>query len=115
MLLQRTYVGSGNAGFVCEQCGADVPPASNGSYRNHCPYCLFSKHLDDAPGDRSSDCQGLMEPVSLVHHGRKGYQIVHRCTVCGAVKRNRVADSGTAPDDPDQLCSLSARAGQTAD
>lgn len=106
MLENITYVGSGNDGFVCDHCGAYVPPVTNGSYRNHCPFCLYSKHMDDAPGDRGSDCRGLMAPVGLIHSGRKGYQIVHRCLLCGAVRRNRIAESGLAPDDIDRLCTL---------
>ncbi|WP_419962425.1 RNHCP domain-containing protein [Psychrobacillus sp. BM2] len=35
------------------------------SFRNHCPFCLFSKHLDNYPGDRSSECQDLMRIVSF--------------------------------------------------
>ncbi|WDF05905.1 RNHCP domain-containing protein [Shouchella hunanensis] len=35
---------------------------ANGSYRNHCPFCLYSKHQDIIPGDRASTCGGLMEP-----------------------------------------------------
>ena len=54
-----------NSQFLCEQCGRHVLPLSNGSYRNHCPFCLFSKHVDILPGDRASDCGGLMEPVGL--------------------------------------------------
>ncbi|HYG57356.1 MAG TPA: RNHCP domain-containing protein [Symbiobacteriaceae bacterium] len=110
MLKNRTYVGSGNAGFTCEYCGAAVPPVTNGSYRNHCPFCLHSKHVDEAPGDRSAGCKGLMVPIALTHNGRKGYQVVHRCMACGAVRRNRVVESGLAPDDLDQLCALSAAA-----
>ncbi|MGE5673267.1 MAG: RNHCP domain-containing protein, partial [Mycobacterium leprae] len=54
----------------------------------------------------SSTCRGLMAPVGLVYHSRKGYQIVHRCTACGAIRRNRVVESGLAPDDLDQLALL---------
>jgi hypothetical protein len=42
-----------NQGFTCENCGASVAPLSNGSYRNHCPACLLSKHVDILPGDRA--------------------------------------------------------------
>lgn len=108
MLLQKHFVGTGNDGFRCAQCGADVPPVTNGSYRNHCPYCLYSMHRDEAPGDRASSCGGLMEPVALVY-SRKGYQIVHRCTKCGAERRNRPAEGGLVPDDPDRLIWLSAQ------
>ncbi len=108
MLRRPSYIGTGNDGFTCEYCGREVPPATNGSYRNHCPWCLYCKHVDEAPGDRRAQCRGLMEPVALVRHDRKGYQIVHRCTVCGVTRRNRVIDSGVAPDDLEQLCLLSA-------
>ena len=63
-----------NAGFTCAHCGAGVLPLTNGSYRNHCPFCLWSVHVDDArPGDRLSVCRGLMQPVELVSK-RKGWQ-----------------------------------------
>lgn len=108
MLKSPTYIGSGNGGFTCEHCGATVPPVTNGSYRNHCPFCLCSKHVDEAPGDRRSDCRGLMLPIGLTYNGRKGHQIVHQCQVCGAVRRNRVVASGLVPDDLDRLCALLA-------
>ena len=83
-----------NTGFVCVYCGADVYPLTNGSYRNHCPYCLCSVHIDNIPGDRANDCLGLLKPIGIRRHSKKGWQIVHRCLVCGAEKVNR-----TAPDD----------------
>lgn len=49
-----------------------------------------------------------MEPVGLLNHPRKGYQIIHRCTRCGALRRNRIVEGGLAPDDPEQLRWLSA-------
>lgn len=76
--------------FVCEKCGRDV---KGGGYTNHCPECLWSKHVDDNPGDRASLCGGLMEPVKVLHE--KGKRIlVHVCVRCGHTKRNKVA-----PDD----------------
>ena len=33
-----------NTQFTCEHCGMVVEPLENGSYRNHCPSCLYSKH-----------------------------------------------------------------------
>lgn len=88
-----------NAGFVCEHCGAHVKPLTNGSYRNHCPVCLYSKHVDVVPGDRRSTCHGLMRPVDLVYKRNKGYQLVHRCLRCGVEKVNKVADDTVQPDD----------------
>jgi len=81
-----------NTGFVCEQCGAIVAPLRNGGYRNHCPVCLYSKHLDVQPGDRAATCRALMEPVALEHSSKKGFLVVHRCRDCGATRRNRLAD-----------------------
>lgn len=42
-----------NTAFVCQNCKREVLPIQNGSYRNHCPFCLFSLHVDgEVPGDR---------------------------------------------------------------
>jgi hypothetical protein len=66
--------------FVCEYCKAQVSPLEQGSYRNHCPKCLRSKHVDrDGPGDRLSTCGGLMHPLSIDYKGSKGWIIVHEC------------------------------------
>jgi RNHCP domain-containing protein len=76
-----------------------VPPLTNGSYRNHCPRCLYSRHVDEVPGDRASGCGGLMRPVALRVGTAKGMQLVHRCERCGARRVNRVARDTDAPDD----------------
>lgn len=88
-----------NAGFVCENCGRAVEPVTNGSYRNHCPFCLWSKHVDDAPGDRASDCGGLMRPEALEYSGAKGWQLVFCCTACGKTVKNKVAEGTAQADD----------------
>lgn len=81
--------------FDCEQCGAAMLPLPHGSCRNHCSKCLWSKHVDlEGPGDRASECQGLMQPIMLDQDGKKGWMILHRCTLCGVEKRNKAA-----PDD----------------
>ena len=62
-------------------------------YTNHCPGCLWSKHVDIQPGDRAAPCRALMEPVSIAYV--KGeFIVVHRCTACGFQRRNR-----TSPED----------------
>ncbi|MEK7218066.1 MAG: RNHCP domain-containing protein, partial [Patescibacteria group bacterium] len=33
--------------FTCEHCGTGVAPLPHGTSRNHCPRCLWSKHVDD--------------------------------------------------------------------
>ncbi|WP_347791495.1 RNHCP domain-containing protein [Solibacillus sp. CAU 1738] len=80
-----------NTEFKCENCGVVVKPLTNGSFRNHCPNCLYSKHMDNVPGDRTSNCKGLMKPIGLDYSGKKGYQIVHQCTKCQKLGRNKVA------------------------
>ena len=70
--------------FTCSHCGVTVDVLRDGSYRNHCPKCLWSKHVDEeGPGDRGSSCKGLMEPVGCDFSGKKGWMIVHRCEKCG--------------------------------
>jgi rubrerythrin len=71
--------------FVCDNCGATVKGTG---YTNHCPKCLYSKHVDINPGDRASDCGGLMSPVEIeLSHGK--YIIIHRCGKCGYQKKNK--------------------------
>lgn len=90
---------SENAIFVCANCGKEVLPLTNGSYRNHCPYCLYSLHIDNNPGDRSNECGGLMEPIGVVYNSKKGYQIIHKCKKCGFERRNILAENTIMPDD----------------
>ena len=92
-----------NTAFDCIQCHRPVPPCDNGSFRNHCPYCLYSRHLDEIPGDRMSDCFGLMEPIGLTYHSKKGYQLIHRCLVCGKLQKNIICQYDSVPDDADRL------------
>ena len=73
--------------FVCENCSAKV--IGNG-YTNHCPKCLFSKHVDVNPGDRACDCMGLMEPIFVAM--KKGeYIISFKCKKCGFERQNKTA------------------------
>ncbi len=72
--------------FVCEKCGFSVV---GDGYTNHCPKCLWSKHVDVNPGDRAEVCKGMMEPRDVVFE-RGGYVLVHRCVKCGYEKRNKV-------------------------
>ena len=60
--------------FICENCGKKVSKLGY-SCRDHCPYCLHSKHVDKNPGDRQETCHGDLEPVSLEIDGKKGYVI----------------------------------------
>lgn len=82
-----------NDGFVCENCGKKIEPIRyGGSYRNHCPHCLWSKHVDtEIPGDRKSVCQGLMEPIGVFTRRTREYVLVHRCKKCNLERFNRIA------------------------
>ncbi|NTV44587.1 MAG: RNHCP domain-containing protein [Candidatus Yonathbacteria bacterium] len=84
--------------FICAQCGARV---SGDGYTNHCPVCLWSKHVDVYPGDRASSCGGLMCPETMFVTGSER-TITHRCVVCGHKKNNRVASN----DNEDALIAL---------
>lgn len=98
---------SENKSFICRNCGRQVLPLTNGSYRNHCPHCLYSLHVDNVPGDRSSSCGGIMEPAGLVYHSKKGYQIRHKCMKCGAERVNVIAEDTIMPDNYTRICKLS--------
>lgn len=87
--------------FVCENCGAFV---KGDGYTNHCPHCLWSKHVDVNPGDRAATCLGLMEPVRL-EGASPSYRILHRCLKCGYEKRNDVSSA----DDPKSLIALARK------
>lgn len=87
--------------FVCGHCGLDVQGTG---YTNHCPRCLWSKHVDADPGDRAEPCGGMMEPTSLEGTTPK-YRIVHTCLKCGAIRRVKTDDT----DDADAIVTLSGR------
>lgn len=72
--------------FTCEKCGTHV---SGNGYTNHCPKCLWSKHVDVNPGDRAGECGGLMEPVAVFKKGRE-FILMHRCGVCGFERKNKL-------------------------
>lgn len=98
--------------FVCVHCGRTVEPLGYSS-RNHCPFCLWSLHVDVNPGDRACDCGGILEPISAEPDAKKGFIITHRCRKCGFISRNKAAlrtpKSSLAPeqyDDEDFLIRL---------
>ena len=73
--------------------------------RNHCPHCLSSIHLDNIPGDRSADCGGIMEPISIYVRPDGEWALIHRCKKCGELKINRIA----ADDNEYLLLSLACK------
>jgi len=97
--------------FKCAPCGHIVSSAhwlSGVNNRNHCPYCLWSRHLDlYAAGDRLAACKAPMHPVALTcKHSRNKYasgrgelMLVHQCVDCDNISINRIA----ADDDTDTI------------
>lgn len=82
--------------FTCGHCTREV---SGNGYTNHCPHCLWSRHVDVFPGDRDETCQGLMEPVGVLATGN-GHVIAHRCQKCTVIRHNKASkkDSRQALD-----------------
>jgi hypothetical protein len=81
--------------FECANCHALV---QGDGYTNHCPRCLWSKHVDVDPGDRAESCGGMMRPVKI-EGASPEYVIVHACESCRAVSRVRAGKD----DDTDAL------------
>ncbi len=96
-----------NTGFACANCGEDVLALTNGSYRNHCPFCLYSLHVDNKPGDRSSFCHAIMRPIGLTYKAKKGWQIIHKCKGCGHESVNKIAEMSIQPDCIEKLAQIS--------
>ncbi len=78
--------------FICKNClksvSFDAPGTKN---RNHCPFCLFSLHVDSEIGDRASKCGGLMAVVAKTLKPDGEEVLVHRCVSCGQIRKNRIA------------------------
>ena len=101
MSQSNTLFVKNDSGFICAGCGREVPPLGYSS-RNHCPRCLCSLHVDVNPGDRASQCRGLMKPIAVKADSRRGFVITHRCTVCGFTRNNR----SQSDDDTELLIKL---------
>lgn len=123
---QRRYTGSTGmkdtfGDFTCLHCGNLVSASSLLSgvrNRNHCPYCLTSRHLDlYQAGDRLSACKERMAPVGLaLKRGAAKYALaiqgelllVHACQGCSKLSINRIA----ADDDSARLLQVFERSAQ---
>ena len=75
--------------FICENCGKNVNKL-NYTARDHCPYCLYSKHVDINPGDRLNECKGLLKPIAIEKF-KDTYKIVYKCSKCGQIHKNIMA------------------------
>jgi DNA-directed RNA polymerase subunit RPC12/RpoP len=93
-----------NQGFRCGHCRQEVHAGSMWTHvqnRNHCPYCLWSRHLDlKKTGDRLCACKGWMKPVGLTikrtikKYARSQFgelMLVHQCQDCNRISINRLA------------------------
>lgn len=87
--------------FICEHCKKKVEKL-NYTSRDHCPYCLYSKHVDILPGDRSNTCKGLLKPLSIEKF-KDSFKIFYKCEKCGEVHKNIIAND----DDFNKIINLS--------
>lgn len=87
-----------NQPFRCGKCRMFVgQTVSGGKHRNHCPFCLASRHVDlRRPGDRESPCRAVMPAIGVAFRADGEQMLVHRCNGCGIERQNRIA----ADDDP---------------
>ena len=87
--------------FVCENCGKLVGKL-NYTTRDHCPYCLYSKHVDINPGDRANPCKGLLKPIGIEKY-KDTYKILYKCEKCHELHKNVMAND----DDMNMIIEIS--------
>lgn len=75
--------------FVCENCNKLVSPLGY-TARDHCPHCLYSKHVDIMPGDRANECKGLLKPIDIEKF-KDTYKIIYKCQKCKQLHKNIIA------------------------
>ena len=89
--------------FICENCGYNVKKL-NYTARDHCPICLYSKHVDILPGDRMNPCKGLLKPIGIEKF-KDTYKIIYKCDKCNELHKNIMAND----DDMDLIIKLSVQ------
>ncbi len=79
--------------FRCVHCKNEISIDAVGTkHRNHCPVCLWSRHVDNSIGDRKSNCLASIRPLGLSLKENGGeIMIVHWCVKCHKISRNRIA------------------------
>jgi hypothetical protein len=87
--------------FTCEHCTKHVNKLEY-SARDHCPFCLYSKHVDINPGDRANECQGLLKPIGIEKY-KNTYKIIYKCLKCQNIHKNIMAND----DNYDEIIKLS--------
>ena len=76
--------------FICLNCRYEVSKL-NYTARDHCPNCLYSRHVDIMPGDRMNECCGLMKPIGIEKY-KNTYKIIYKCTKCHEIHNNIMAN-----------------------
>ena len=89
--------------FTCENCNKKVNKLGY-TARDHCPYCLYSKHVDINPGDRLNTCHGLLKPIDIEKY-KNTYKIIYECTKCHKIHKNIMAKD----DNMDMIIELSKK------
>ena len=89
--------------FICEKCNRKVEKL-NYTARDHCPYCLYSKHVDINPGDRQNNCKGLLVPIEIEKF-KNTYKIIYQCNKCNKIHKNIIAND----DNIDKIIELSVK------
>ena len=93
-----------NKDFKCLHCHFYVSAntfIAGVNNRNHCPYCLWSRHMDlFEAGDRLAVCKAEMKPIGLTlkrtrkKYGKATYgelMLIHQCSDCEKISINRIA------------------------
>lgn len=88
--------------FICENCHKEVNPLGY-TARDHCPYCLYSKHVDINPGDRENTCKGLLKPIGIEKF-KDTYKILYQCEKCHQPHKNIIAKD----DDMNMIIKISS-------
>lgn len=76
--------------FICENCNKKVDKLGY-TARDHCNYCLCSKHVDINPGDRLNDCKGILRPIGIEKF-KDTYKIIYKCDKCNQLHKNIMAN-----------------------
>ena len=93
--------------FTCEKCNKDVKPLKY-TARDHCPHCLYSKHVDINPGDRLNTCKGLLKPIDIEKF-KDTYKIIYKCEKCNQIHKNIIAND----DNYDEILKISSQSNKS--
>ncbi len=88
--------------FLCHNCGLNVKSLGY-TARDHCPKCLYSRHVDINPGDRLETCQGMLIPIAIEKHKKAAYKIIYQCEKCERIRKNIMVED----DNMDLIIALS--------